>query len=78
MLPAVRTAGRLWTEPTRAESAGFSTDEQNNIDIYKSARDANGILSRPRCTTTRSFFGVESRKRNGHRFCDYPEGEIHK
>ena len=24
----------------RRQSAGYSTDEQNNIDIYKSARDA--------------------------------------
>jgi S1-C subfamily serine protease len=31
--------GRLWSEPAAAATA-FSPDEQNNIDIYKAARDA--------------------------------------
>src|ERR1017187_5341853 len=31
--------GRMWSEPASAASP-FSADEQNNIDIYKSARDA--------------------------------------
>jgi S1-C subfamily serine protease len=35
----VRSAGRMWSEPASAASA-FSPDEQNNIDIYKVARDA--------------------------------------
>jgi S1-C subfamily serine protease len=35
----IRSMGRLWSEPASAASA-FSGDEQNNIDIYKSARDA--------------------------------------
>jgi S1-C subfamily serine protease len=35
----IRSMGRLWSEPASAASA-FSTDEQNNIDIYKAARDA--------------------------------------
>jgi S1-C subfamily serine protease len=30
--------GRLWSKPESARSAGLSSDEQNNIDIYKSAR----------------------------------------
>ena len=30
--------GRLWSKPETARSAGLSTDEQNNIDIYKTAR----------------------------------------
>ena len=29
--------GRLWTEPDAAHSAGYSADEMNNIEIYKSA-----------------------------------------
>ena len=36
----VRTVGRYWNEPTSAAGQSYSTDEQNNIDIYKSARDA--------------------------------------
>src|ERR1035437_7927240 len=39
-LQPVRAVGRLWREPASAETAGFSADEQNNIGIYKNARDA--------------------------------------
>jgi len=35
----VRSMGRLWSEPAAAASP-FSSDEQNNIDIYKASRDA--------------------------------------
>ncbi len=35
----VRSMGRMWSEPAAAAPA-YSPDEQNNIDIYKSARDA--------------------------------------
>jgi S1-C subfamily serine protease len=35
-----RSAGRIWTEPASAAGPSFSSDEQNNIDIYKSSRDA--------------------------------------
>ncbi len=36
---AARPAGNgsLWTGPDKAESAGLSTDEVNNIDVYKTA-----------------------------------------
>jgi len=34
-----RGAGPLWSEPASAATA-YTPDEQNNIDIYKSARDA--------------------------------------
>lgn len=34
----VEEAGRLWSKPETARSAGLSSDEQNNIDIYKTAR----------------------------------------
>jgi S1-C subfamily serine protease len=74
VLRPVRTAGRLWTEPARAESAGFSTDEQNNIDIYKSARDATVFITST--VYTRSFFGVYPEKGTGTGFVISPEGEI--
>src|SRR5580704_3155836 len=35
----MRSMGRLWSEPAAAATT-FSSDEQNNIDVYKSARDA--------------------------------------
>ena len=35
------SVGRLWTEPASAASVGgYTSDEQNNIDIYRSAHDA--------------------------------------
>jgi S1-C subfamily serine protease len=40
VLQPVRSVGRLWSEPASAETAGFSADEQNNIGVYKNARDA--------------------------------------
>ena len=40
VLQPVRSVGRLWSEPASAATAGFSADEQNNIEIYKNARDA--------------------------------------
>ncbi len=39
LLQPVRSGAHAWEEPASAAS-GFSPDEQNNIDIYKSAREA--------------------------------------
>jgi S1-C subfamily serine protease len=33
-------SGRLWSEPVKAQSAGLSTDEVNNVEIYKTANQA--------------------------------------
>src|SRR3989442_11200652 len=70
----VRTVGRLWNEPTSAATAGFSADEQNNIDIYKSARDATVNITST--VYTRSFFGVFPEKGTGSGFIISPEGEV--
>src|SRR5579871_6950977 len=40
VLQSGRAVDRLWTEPASAAGPSFSNDEQNNIDIYKSSRDA--------------------------------------
>jgi S1-C subfamily serine protease len=45
VLRPMRSAGRMWSEPAAAASApasngGYTADEQNNIDIYRSAREA--------------------------------------
>ncbi len=37
ILRPIASSGRLWSEPVTARGAGFGADEQNNIDIYKSA-----------------------------------------
>jgi S1-C subfamily serine protease len=41
VLRPVRNAGRAWSEPAAASGAGlYTADEQNNIDIYRTAREA--------------------------------------
>ncbi|HWC00540.1 MAG TPA: trypsin-like peptidase domain-containing protein, partial [Bryobacteraceae bacterium] len=41
LLQPLRKTGQLWTSPDSAQGAATHTvDEQNNIDIYKSARQA--------------------------------------
>jgi len=70
----VRHVGRLWSEPTTAASAGFSTDEQNNIDVYKSARDATVNITST--VYQRTFFGVFPEKGTGTGFIVNPKGEI--
>src|SRR5258707_5612089 len=40
LMGPVRDASKIWTGPDTAHTAGLSTDEVNNIDIYKSARHA--------------------------------------
>ncbi|SPE28634.1 Peptidase S1 and S6, chymotrypsin/Hap [Candidatus Sulfopaludibacter sp. SbA3] len=39
LLPAPSANGHYWDSPASAAS-GFSSDEQNNIDVYKAAREA--------------------------------------
>jgi S1-C subfamily serine protease len=64
----------MWSEPATAASAGFSTDEQNNIDIYKSARDATVFITSK--VYTRTFFGVYPETGTGTGFVISPDGEI--
>jgi len=41
VLEPVRNAGRVWTEPTKAATAGnYTSDEMNNIEIYKGTHEA--------------------------------------
>jgi S1-C subfamily serine protease len=37
VLRPISDTGHLWSQPETARSAGLSSDEQNNIDIYKAA-----------------------------------------
>jgi S1-C subfamily serine protease len=70
----VRSMGRLWSEPAAAASA-FSPDEQNNIDIYKSARDATVNIT----STTYVqdwFMQVFPQKGTGSGFVINPDGQI--
>src|SRR5690349_14183422 len=70
----MRNAGRVWSEPPAASTAAYSPDEQNNIDVYKAARDATVNVTST--VYTRSFFGVFPEKGTGTGFIINPEGEI--
>jgi S1-C subfamily serine protease len=35
MLQPISTSGKLWSDPVTAHGSGYTSDEQNNIDIYK-------------------------------------------
>ena len=41
----IRTTGRQWSAPEVARTAGYGADEQNNIDIYKTANAATVNIS---------------------------------
>jgi S1-C subfamily serine protease len=75
VLQPVRSVGRLWSEPTAAQTAGFSADEQNNIEIYKNARDATVNIT---STVYRQdwFFQVYRQEGAGSGFIIKPSGEI--
>jgi S1-C subfamily serine protease len=75
LLQPVRSVGRLWSEPASAETAGFSADEQNNIEIYKNARDATVNIT---STLYRQdwFFQVYRQEGAGSGFIIKPSGEI--
>src|SRR5216683_3340377 len=38
LMQPVRAVGRIWSDPDGARTAGLSSDELNNIEIYKSCR----------------------------------------
>jgi len=71
----VTGAGRLWAEPEAAQTAGYSADEQNNIDIYKTARQATvnitSIVYREGW-----FFQLYPEKGTDSGFIINPEGQI--
>lgn len=65
---------RLWTEPTSAAGA-FSPDEQNNIDIYRNARDATVNITS--VVYKQDFFlGVYQGEGAGSGFIINPDGQI--
>ena len=71
----MRQAERLWTAPNAAHSAGFSTDENNNIEIYKLARPATANIT---SIVYREdfFFQVYPQEGTGSGFVVKPDGLI--
>lgn len=56
MQPVARAGGRLWSGPSVARSAGLTSDEVNNIEIYKGSREATVYITST--VYRRSFFDV--------------------
>jgi S1-C subfamily serine protease len=72
--PLLRSQAR-WSEPAPVHGAGLSDDEQNNIDIYKSARLATVYITST--TVRRDFFYQPVASRSlGSGFLINPQGLI--
>ena len=68
------SAGPLWSEPASAATA-YTPDEQNNIDIYKGARDATVNIT-SKVYQQDWFFGGYRADGAGSGFIIKPSGEI--
>jgi S1-C subfamily serine protease len=66
--------GPLWSGPQVAHSAGLGTDEQNNIDIYRSAKDS--VVYITSTVYQRTFFFVQQGQALGSGFMINLEGQI--
>ena len=65
----------LWSGPTVAQSAGLGPDEQNNIDIYKNAKDSVAYITST--VIQRNFFFGDYQQRDlGSGFLIDAEGRI--
>jgi S1-C subfamily serine protease len=76
VLEPVRTAGRVWSEPAAASTAGvYTADEQNNIEIYRTAREATVNIT---SIVIRDdwFWGLQQAEGAGSGFIINPDGRI--
>ena len=75
LIRPISTSGRLWSDPITAHGSGFSPDEQNNIDIYKTNRLATVNITS--IVYQRDFFfQVFPQKGIGSGFIINEDGEI--
>jgi S1-C subfamily serine protease len=76
VLQPVRNAGRIWTEPASAATAGvYTADEQNNIDIYRTAKEATVNITSI-VVQEDFFYGAYEGKGAGSGFIINPDGRI--
>ncbi|MBM3776277.1 MAG: trypsin-like serine protease [Acidobacteria bacterium] len=75
LLAPARQAGKAWTAPETARSAGLSADETNNIEIYKAANPATVNIT---STVWREgwFFELYPEQGTGSGFLVSPDGRI--
>src|SRR5437764_15345222 len=74
LLHPVAETGRLWSEPAESRAAGYSADENNNIEIYKTARQATVNITSI-IYTEDFFFRVYPSEGSGSGFLINPEGQ---
>ena len=74
LLRPISSSGRLWTEPVTARGAGLGTDEQNNIDIYKSSHVATVNITS--VVIQRGFFQSYTGQGVGSGFIVNEDGQI--
>jgi len=75
LIQPLSTSGRLWSDPVTAHGSGFGSDEQNNIDIYKTNHLATVNITS--IVYQRDFFfQVFPQKGIGSGFIINDEGEI--
>ena len=75
LLKPVSNVGRLWSDPDRAKTAGLSSDELNNIEIYKAANQATVNISTVVYRET-FFWGVVPSEGAGSGFLIDADGRI--
>jgi S1-C subfamily serine protease len=76
VLQPVRNAGRVWTEPTKAATAGnYTADEMNNIEIYKGAHEATVNITSI-VVQEDWFWGTYQGEGAGSGFIINPDGQI--
>jgi S1-C subfamily serine protease len=75
LLRPISSSGKLWSEPVTAHGAGFGADEQNNIDIYKTAHLATVNITSV-VYQRDFFFRVYPQKGMGSGFIINENGEI--
>ena len=73
--PLRRPSGPLWSGPTVAHSAGLGSDELNNIDIYKGAKDSVAYITSTVLQRT-FFFEVVPTRALGSGFVINSDGQI--
>jgi S1-C subfamily serine protease len=73
--PLRRFSGPLWSEPMVAHSAGLGSDELNNIDIYKAAKDSVAYITSTVYQQT-FFFEMVPTRALGSGFLISPDGRI--
>jgi S1-C subfamily serine protease len=76
LLNPVRSTSRAWSEPASAATAGvYTADEQNNIDIYRTAKEATVNITSI-VVQEDFFFGAYQGQGAGSGFIINPDGRI--